>query len=78
MFILQNIDIYLIFNILQKEINLQEIDSSDYAILFSLNPKHIITHKREREREREISTFYHAYFAKHRYLFNFQYFTKEN
>jgi hypothetical protein len=50
MFILQNIDIYLIFNILQKEINLQEIDSSDYAILFSLNPKHIITHKREKKK----------------------------
>lgn len=75
MLILQNIDIYLIFNKLQKEINLQEIDSSDYAILFSLNPKHIITHKRERKK---ISTFHHAYFTKHRYLFNFQYITKEN
>jgi len=69
MLILQNIDIYLIFNILQKKINTQEIDSSDFTILFSLNPKHIITHKRERKK---ISTFYHAYFAKHRYLFNFQ------
>jgi hypothetical protein len=49
MLILQNITIYLIFNILQKEINLQEIDSSDYAILFSLNPKHIINHKKERK-----------------------------
>lgn len=50
MLILQNIDIHLIFNKLQKEINFQEIDSSDYAILFSLNPKHIITHKRERKK----------------------------
>jgi hypothetical protein len=54
MLILQNIDIYLIFNILQKEINLQEIDSSDYAILFSLNPKHIITHKREKKKNKHI------------------------
>ena len=35
MLILQNIDIYLIFNILQKKINTQEIDSSDFTILFS-------------------------------------------
>ena len=35
MLILQNIDIYLIFNILQKKINTQEIDSSDFIILFS-------------------------------------------
>ena len=73
MLILQNIDIYLIFNRLQRKINAQEIDSSDFFILFSLQ-KNIIIHTRERK----ISTFYHAYFAKYRYLFNFQYLTKEN
>ena len=67
MLILQNTDIYLIFNRLQMEINTQEIDSRDFFILFSLQ-KNIIIHTRERK----INTFYHAYFAKHRHLFNFQ------
>lgn len=58
MLILQNIDIYLIFNKLQKEINLQEIDSSDFAILFSLNPKHIITHKRKKNKHIPSCLFY--------------------
>lgn len=48
MLILQNIDIYLIFNILQKKINTQEIDSSDFTILFSFK-KNIIHTRKEKK-----------------------------
>ena len=49
MLILQNIDIYLIFNRLQMEINAQEIDSRKFFILFSLQ-KNIITQKIEKNK----------------------------
>lgn len=48
MLILQNIDIYLIFNILQKKINTQEIDSSDFTILFSFKKTSYTQEKREK------------------------------
>jgi|GEM_PF-5690626 len=62
MLILQNIDIYLIFNILQKKINTQEIDSSDFTILFSFKKNIIHTRK-----ERKINTSNYAYFANSKY-----------
>lgn len=67
MLILQNIDIYLIFNILQKKINTQEIDSSDFTILFSFKKNNIHTRK-----ERKINTSNYAYFANSKYSLNFQ------
>jgi len=62
MLILQNIDIYLIFNKLQKKINTQEIDSSDFTILFSFKKNIIHTRK-----ERKINTSNYAYFANSKY-----------
>ena len=57
MLILQNIDIYLIFNILQKEINIQEIDSSDFTILFSFKKKHHTHKKREKNKHIKLCLF---------------------
>jgi hypothetical protein len=50
MLILQNIDIYLIFNILQKKINTQEIDSSDFTILFSFKKTSYTQEEREKNK----------------------------
>lgn len=50
MLILQNIDIYLIFNRLQREINAQVIDSRDFFYIIFFTKKHHNTYKREKNK----------------------------